>query len=65
MFLLWTVKDIKTNILVHVAQTQQTVPKWLICNELQNKHPPHSGKAAQSCTKYMLSAVQQSIINNF
>jgi hypothetical protein len=29
-----------------VAQTQQTVPKWLICNELQNKHPPHSGEAA-------------------
>jgi hypothetical protein len=32
-----------------VAQTQQTVPKWLICNELQNKHPPHSGEAAQNC----------------
>jgi hypothetical protein len=48
-----------------VAQTQQTVPKWLICSELQNKNPPHSGEAAPSCAKYMLSAVQQLIINNF
>jgi hypothetical protein len=47
-----------------VAQAQQDVPKLLICNEIQNKHPPHSREAAQSCAKYMLSAVQQLIINN-